>query len=150
MCDKKQVQLLATWLKNAKSIGVLTGAGISVGAGIPDFRSPGGLYDTLKPDLLTATAAQRREMSYDPTTVVSWSLFRENQFPYLELRRPFILGLNQEKKWKPTLAHFFLDTLEKKGVLSRVYTQNIDGLDYQMDIPHEKIVPCHGSLGSAS
>ena len=42
-----------------KSIGILTGAGVSVASGIPDFRSVGGLYDTLQPDLITATPAQR-------------------------------------------------------------------------------------------
>lgn len=61
--------------------------------GIPDFRSPGGMYDSLRPELLTATAKQRTMMKMDPTSVVSWDLFQENQLPYLELRRPFILGM---------------------------------------------------------
>jgi NAD-dependent deacetylase sirtuin 2 len=70
-----------------KNIAVLSGAGISVAAGIPDFRSAGGMYDTLKPELLTATAAQRAQMASDPTSVVSRDLFTQNPFPYLELRR---------------------------------------------------------------
>ena len=42
-----------------KSVSILTGAGVSVAAGIPDFRSPGGMYSTLRPELITATPAQR-------------------------------------------------------------------------------------------
>mmetsp|Transcript_32746 Transcript_32746/g.53025 ORF Transcript_32746/g.53025 Transcript_32746/m.53025 type:complete len:345 (-) Transcript_32746:233-1267(-) len=132
-----------------KNIAFLTGAGISVAAGIPDFRSPGGMYDTLRPELLTATKKQRDNMAIDPTAVVSWDLFKENQFPYMELRRPFILG-GDKSTWKPTLAHFFMKLCEDKKLLKRIYTQNIDGLDYHLGIADEKIVPVHGSLGRAS
>lgn len=139
----------AELIRRSKSIAVLTGAGVSVSAGIPDFRSPGGLYQTLQPELLTATAEQRCLMREDPTSVVSWTLFKENQLPYLELRRPFILGL-AKKRWKPTLTHCFFELLHAKGKLCRVYTQNIDGLDYLTNLPHAKISPCHGSLATAS
>ncbi|KAJ1465347.1 hypothetical protein T484DRAFT_1865114, partial [Baffinella frigidus] len=71
-----------------KSIAFLTGAGCSVAAGIPDFRSPGGMYDTLRPELLTATEAHRTDMARDPVSVVTWDLFKENQLPYLEVRPP--------------------------------------------------------------
>jgi len=75
-----------------RSVVILTGAGVSCASGIPDFRSPGGMYDTLRPDLITATPKQREAMRLDPTVVVEKSLFLQNAFPYLEVRRPFILG----------------------------------------------------------
>ena len=69
-----------------KSVVALIGAGISVNAGLPDFRSPGGLYATLQPQLLTATEDQKRMMAVEPTLVVDYNLFRHNQFPYLEVQ----------------------------------------------------------------
>lgn len=68
-------------------------------------------------------------MSAEPTAVVSWELFQQNQLPYLELRRPFIISSNkQPPDHKPTLYHFFAALLHKKGLLIRSYTQNIDGV----------------------
>jgi len=91
------IQKIADVIARSKSVAFLTGAGVSVSAGIPDFRSPGGMYDTLRPELLTATDAQRRAMSVDPTAVVSWDIFGVNQLPYLELRKPFIEGAHSQK-----------------------------------------------------
>ena len=70
----------------------------------------------------------------------------ENAFPYLEVRRPFILGTAQQK-WKATISHHVFDLLHQLGKLTRLYTQNIDGLDFQV-VPRDKIVPVHGSLGT--
>lgn len=125
--------------RKIRSVAFLTGAGVSVSSGIPDFRSPGGMYDTLRPELLTATAAERRAMQMDPTTVVSWDLFRRNQLPYLELRRPFMLGVLGSSHafaptYRPTLAHFFMRVCEDQGLLRRVWTQNIDGLDFKTGV----------------
>eukprot|EP00934_Nitzschia_sp_Nitz4_P009380 Nitzschia sp. Nitz4//scaffold414_size9364//5848//6828//NITZ4_009100-RA/size9364-processed-gene-0.3-mRNA-1//1//CDS//3329551353//9370//frame0 len=132
-----------------KSIALLTGAGVSVASGIPDFRSPGGMYATLRPELLTATPQQRRMMEIDPIYVVSWDIFQHNAFPYLEVRRPFILG-TQQHQWKATLAHRFAQLLHSKtNRLTRVYTQNIDGLDSQCGLPDDKVVNVHGSLAQA-
>ena len=145
--------LIAFMKSNSSKAIVLTGAGVSVSSGIPDFRSPGGMYDTLKPELLTASKEERLLMSLDPTFVVSWDVFQKNRFlistfsafqfskffensffvkslPYLEVRRPFILGIS-EQQWKASPTHWFLRLLDDKGLLRRVYTQNIDGLDYQ-------------------
>ena len=103
----KLLQRLSRVLRNDDvQVVFLNGAGMSVASGIPDFRSAGGLYETLRPELLTATPAQRQALADNPTGVVSWGLFRENTFPYLEVRRPFILGI-AEQRWKPTVAHFF-------------------------------------------
>ena len=56
----RDVQGVAAYLASdaCQKVVVLTGAGVSCAAGIPDFRSPGGLYDTLRPELITATPAQ--------------------------------------------------------------------------------------------
>ena len=145
----KNVASLANFIlsDDCKSIAILTGAGVSVASGIPDFRSSGGLYDTLRPELITCSEQERRLMAMDPTYVVSWDIFSQNAFPYLEVRRPFILG-TAERKWKATLAHRFAELLHTKtGKLTRVYTQNIDGLDRQCQgLSADKIVPVHGSI----
>ncbi|EKX38920.1 hypothetical protein GUITHDRAFT_115023 [Guillardia theta CCMP2712] len=144
--------MAAAALLAGRRVCALIGAGLSVSSGIPDFRSPGGMYDTLRPELLTASELERRAMRADPTAVVSWEIFSRNQLPYLELRRPFMLGvLDKEEKgkdtYKPTLGHFFFRVCHDKGLLKRLYTQNIDGLDYKTGIPNDKIISVHGSLG---
>lgn len=138
---------IAAFIKSGhcKSVFCLTGAGVSTGAGIPDFRSPGGMYDSLRPELLTATAKQRRLMERDPTHVVTREMFFQNQFPYMEVRRPFILGI-QKRQWKATLSHWFMKFLDEERLLTRVFTQNIDGLDYQTGIARERVTNVHGSI----
>merc|ERR1719401_283250 len=91
------------------------------------------MYDSLRPELLTATEAQRRAMRSDPTAVVMKEMFFANQFPYMEVRRPFILG-TQKQQWKATLSHWFMKFLADEGLLTRLFTQNIDGLDYHTSI----------------
>lgn len=108
------------------------------------------MYDTLRPELITATEQQRRLMASDPTYVVEKGMFMENAFPYLEVRRPFILGV-RDRRWKPTIAHHFSKLLHAKtGKLTRVYTQNIDGLTEAVGLPDDKVVAVHGTLGRAA
>ena len=102
--DAQMMEVVDFLLSNkCVSVSFLTGAGVSVNAGIPDFRSKGGMYDTLQPDLLTASTEDKEAMKADPTHVVSKDLFTRNQLPYLEMRRPLIL----DNKLKPTVSHFF-------------------------------------------
>jgi NAD-dependent deacetylase sirtuin 2 len=149
----KDLKSLAKFIlsDDCQSIAVLTGAGVSVASGIPDFRSPGGMYSTLKSDLLTATPIQKQLMQMDPTYVVSWDIFQQTAFPYLEVRRPFILG-TASQTWKATIAHRFLELLHvKTNKLTRLYTQNIDGLDSQCtELPAEKVVHVHGTISQVA
>ena len=74
--------------------------------------------------------------------------------PCLEVNREFILGV-RERKWKATLTHRFVEllrtktigTVQQKGKLVRLYTQNIDGLEDQCEgIGHENRIAVHGSM----
>ncbi|KAI2494078.1 Sir2 family [Fragilaria crotonensis] len=133
-----------------QSIAILAGAGMSVASGIPDFRSAGGLYDTLRPGLLTASLEEREAIRADPTFALDMNLFLQNPLPCLELNRPFILG-TRDRLWKATLAHRFVELLHiKTGKLTRLYQQNIDGLEGQCtNLPREKVVMVHGSMDEA-
>jgi NAD-dependent SIR2 family protein deacetylase len=136
--------------EQCQSIAILAGAGMSVASGIPDFRSAGGLYDTLRPGLLTATTEERDAIRMDPTLALDTVLFLQNPLPCLELNRPFILG-TRDRVWKATLAHRFVELLHvKTGKLTRLYQQNIDGLEGQCEkLPREKIIMVHGSMDEA-
>jgi len=136
---------------DCKSIVVLAGAGMSRASGIPDFRSAGGMYETLQPDLLTASPVDREGMTCDPTMVYEKDFFLKNSLPCLELQRPFIFG-TKEKRWKATIAHRFVELLHAKiGKLTRIYTQNIDGLEGQCtNLPKTIVIPVHGSFDRAS
>jgi len=100
----KSMKELAEYIlsDNCKSIIVLAGAGMSRASGIPDFRSAGGMYETLQPDLLTATEPEREAMKMDPTMVYEKGFFFQNSLPCLELQRPFIFG-TKNRKWKVRL-----------------------------------------------
>ncbi|KXS14399.1 SIR2-domain-containing protein [Gonapodya prolifera JEL478] len=127
---------LAEWWKTTqpKRIIVMTGAGISTGAGIPDFRSPGtGLYSNLqKYDLPT------------PESIFEINYFRDRPEAFFTLAKELYPG-----QFKPTVSHYFIKMLQQKGVLLRNYTQNIDTLERVAGIPGDKLVEAHGSFASA-
>ena len=116
----------AKLIQDAHSIAVLTGAGISTGAGIPDFRGPAGLYVTRR---------------YDPEKVFDIDYFRRDPKPFYDFARDFI-GL--EEKISPTPAHRFLAELESRGKLKGVITQNIDSLHQRAG--SRNVLELHGSF----
>jgi NAD-dependent SIR2 family protein deacetylase len=123
-------------LKGKKRILVLSGAGVSVAAGIPDFRSPGtGLYDNL----------QKYNLPY-PEAVFDVNFYKKNPKPFCTLAKNIWPGVTHS----PTLTHSFLALLSRKGVLLRNYSQNIDGLEFLAEIPADHLVECHGHFRSAS
>lgn len=119
---------------HAKNIIIMSGAGISCAAGIPDFRTPGtGLYYNL----------QKYKLPF-PEAVFSIDYFINRPEPFFELTKEMLPG-----KYDPTPAHFLSVILQKKGLLLRSYTQNIDGLEQVAGLPEEYIVEAHGSFMTA-
>ncbi|CZR58670.1 probable NAD-dependent deacetylase sirtuin-2 [Phialocephala subalpina] len=116
-----------------KRIVVMTGAGISTSAGIPDFRSPDtGLYANLA----------RLDLPY-AEAVFDISYFRQNPDPFYVLAKELYPG-----KFYPTIAHAFIALLDEKYMLQMLFTQNIDCLERRAGVPGEKIVEAHGSFAT--
>lgn len=101
---------LQSLIDNACKIVFFGGAGVSTESGIPDFRSIDGLYN--------------QKWDYPPETIISASFFSSNTKEFYRFYREKLL-LNGIK---PNAAHYKLAEMEKKGKLSRIVTQNIDGL----------------------
>ncbi len=99
---------LAELIRTKKKAVAITGAGISVESGIPDFRSPGGLWERFDPrEYATITAFQR-----NPAKV--WVMLKEMDQLMVQAR--------------PNPAHYALAELEKRGHLLGIVTQNVDNL----------------------
>jgi NAD-dependent deacetylase len=99
---------LAALLKKSQKAVALTGAGISVESGIPDFRSPGGLWERFDP----SEYATIRAFEKNPAKV--WVMLKEMDRLLVQAR--------------PNPAHYALAELEKRGMLLGVITQNVDNL----------------------
>lgn len=132
---KIDLPFIASRIKSGQitRIVVLTGAGISTAAGIPDFRSPkSGLYDKLAPLNLPF-----------PEAIFHISYFSHTPEPFYAIARARHPG-----NLKPTIAHAFLALLAKKNVLHFAFTQNIDGLEQDAGVPADKMLWAHGNWKS--
>ncbi|VDK42921.1 unnamed protein product [Anisakis simplex] len=121
-------------LKRSQHILVLTGAGVSVSCGIPDFRSKDGIYARLRVDFPDLP---------DPTAMFDISYFIRNPKPFFEFAKEIFPG-----QFKASICHYFIKMLETEGKLLRNYTQNIDTLEQVAGIT--RIVQCHGSFSKAT
>ncbi|KAJ3287799.1 NAD-dependent protein deacetylase sirtuin-2 [Rhizoclosmatium sp. JEL0117] len=131
------IEAFAEYIKSnkCKKIMVLTGAGISTSAGIPDFRTPGsGLYDNLQKYNLPT-----------PQAVFDINYFRVNPKPFFLLAKELYPG-----NFNPTPSHYFIKLLAEQNLLLRNFTQNIDTLERVAGISPEYLVEAHGSFGAAS
>ncbi|KAI6189907.1 NAD-dependent protein deacetylase [Aphelenchoides bicaudatus] len=116
--------------KQLRNIVFMCGAGISTSAGVPDFRSPGsGLYDNLQKYKLP-----------DPQAIFEMNFFQRNPEPFYSLCRELFLDTV-----KPTPCHYFMRLMTEKGFVRRIFTQNIDSLEYIAGINQERVVAAHGS-----
>uniref|UniRef100_A0A6P7GF80 protein acetyllysine N-acetyltransferase n=1 Tax=Diabrotica virgifera virgifera TaxID=50390 RepID=A0A6P7GF80_DIAVI len=121
-------------LKGAQNIIVLTGAGVSVSCGIPDFRSRDGIYSRLAIDFPNLP---------DPQAMFDISYFSQDPRPFFKFARDIYPG-----KFQPSPCHRFIKLLEKQKKLLRNYTQNIDTLEKEAKI--DKVIECHGSFATAT
>ncbi|XP_053211746.1 NAD-dependent protein deacetylase sirtuin-1-like [Panonychus citri] len=121
-------------IRNCSNIIVLTGAGVSVSCGIPDFRSANGVYARLRkvfPDLP------------DPQAMFDIQYFKEDPRPFFKFAKEIYPG-----QFQPSIAHKFIKLIEEQNKLLRNYTQNIDTLEKAAGI--EKVITCHGSFATAT
>lgn len=119
------IGLASDLLERSRRAVVFTGAGISTESGIPDFRSPGGLWSRLRPidfqEFLASDAARRE----------SW-------------RRKFELD-ETIGAVQPNAGHRAVARLVAAGRVSHVITQNIDGLHQASGVPAERVIELHGN-----
>jgi NAD-dependent deacetylase len=124
---KEQLEQVAQWIKASKRIVVFSGAGLSTESGIPDFRSPGGVWDRYNPEDFYFQNFLSSEVSREKY----WQMSTEMYEPI--------------KKAQPNLAHLAIAELEKLGKLDCVITQNIDGLHFKAGNSEEKVIQLHGT-----
>jgi len=124
----RELRPVREWLNRAQRIVVLTGAGISTDSGIPDFRGPQGVW-TLNPK-----AEKMSDIRYyvaDP-----------------EVRRLSWQSRLAHPAWTaaPNAGHRALLSLEQRGKLHALITQNIDGLHQRAGLSPDKVIEVHGTL----
>ena len=119
------LEAFATKIRGNQEIVVFTGAGISTESGIPDFRSPGGIWTRYTPITF------QEYVSSEKARVESWRRRLETH--------------EAHKNAKPNIGHYFVQSLDQKGKLIGLITQNVDGLHSVAGLPDEKIVELHGS-----
>jgi NAD-dependent deacetylase len=124
-----QAEQLAELIRASESTVALTGAGISVPSGIPDFRTPGeGLWEKV-----------------DPMEVAHIDAFRADPARFWSFYRPRLQSLGGIE---PNDAHRALVQLEQRGMLDAVITQNIDMLHVKAG--SERVIEVHGSIRTAT
>ncbi|OPY74702.1 MAG: NAD-dependent protein deacetylase [Syntrophorhabdus sp. PtaU1.Bin050] len=124
---EEKIQKMAEWIVGSKTIVVFVGAGLSTESGIPDFRSPGGLWDKYDPEdfyfqnfLSSETARQKY-----------WQMATEMY--------------ESMKDAAPNPGHFAVAELERLDKLDCLITQNIDGLHFKAGNSEEKVLELHGT-----
>lgn len=119
-----EVQRARTWIASARSIAVLTGAGISAESGIPTFRDAGGLWKSFRAEDLATPQAFAR----DPKFVWEWYDWRRSLIAQAE----------------PNAGHHALAELEKRTSEFTLITQNVDGLHDRAG--STRILRVHGDI----
>ena len=128
--NEKEIAQFRSLIEEGRKAVVFTGAGISTESGIPDFRSPGGIWSKYQPiefQDFVASEEMRRE---------AW-------------RRKFATDAVM-KKAEPNKGHLAVAKLVQIGKVTSVITQNIDGLHQLSGVPEEKVIELHGNATYAA
>ena len=128
---EQQIEMVAELISKSERIMVFTGAGVSTESGIPDFRSPDGIWSKYNPEDFTI----QKFLSSKEVRKTNWRLLTDGEF--------MITGA------EPNPAHFAIADLEKMGKLYCVITQNVDGLHQKAGVPEEKVFQLHGDMSHA-
>ena len=121
-------------IKKSSNIIILTGAGVSVSCGIPDFRSRDGVYARLAVDFPDLP---------DPQAMFDIHYFKKDPRPFFKFAREIYPG-----QFQPSPCHKFIRCVETSGKLLRNYTQNIDTLEQVAGI--DNVIQCHGSFATGT
>jgi NAD-dependent deacetylase len=122
-----ETEQLAQLIIQSGKVVVFTGAGISTESGIPDFRSPGGIWSRYDPEDFTI----QKFLSGPAARKAIWKMSIEG-------------GLLAEAK--PNLAHCAIAELYRLGKLDCVITQNIDNLHQKAGVPGDRVLELHGNM----
>ena len=116
-------------VERAERVVVFTGAGVSTESGIPDFRSPGGVWSTMKP--------------------IYFKEFVENEAMRREAWTRVFNGAAGWTGKAPNAGHFAVARLIASGKASAVITQNVDNLHQDSGVPEGKVIELHGNASYA-
>lgn len=122
-----QVGRVARMISDAKKIVVFVGAGLSTESGIPDFRSPGGVWDKYDPEDFDF----QNFVAHESSRIKYWQMATEMY--------------DAMKDAKPNAGHLAIAELEKRGKLDCLITQNIDGLHFKAGNSEERVLELHGT-----
>ena len=130
----RDVDGLRDLFETSRRAVVFTGAGISTESGIPDFRSPGGIWEKHRPiyfqEFLASEDARRRY--WRQAIEIRKAIWESGVVP------------------EPNRGHRAVAELVRRGTVSSIITQNIDGLHQAAGVPDEKVIELHGTVKFAA
>lgn len=121
---------LARLIAESRRLVIFTGAGISTESGVPDFRSPGGVWSRMKPIYFqdfVASEERRRE---------AWSRAFSGKAGWVGA--------------KPNIGHAAVARLVASGKCTAVITQNVDNLHQDSGVPEDRVIELHGNASYAT
>ncbi|MFC1887064.1 NAD-dependent deacetylase [Thermodesulfobacteriota bacterium] len=123
--DQQKIDQLRSMIEDSKRGVVFTGAGISTESGIPDFRSPGGIWTKYQP--------------------IQFQDFISSEDMRKEFWRRKFATDQVMREARPNKGHVAVAKLVQKGKIASVITQNVDGLHQESGVPDENVIELHGN-----